>query len=196
LKWWSLKRGLLVGRFQPPHIGHLSAIKSILRECDELIIVVGSAQYSYTFKNPFTAGERIEMIRLMLQEERLPLEKIMIIPIPDIGEHSLWVSKVRTFVPRFDIVYSNNPLVQRLFTDAGCQVKPIELYRREEVVGTLIRKKMIEDEDWREYVPRIVVKYIESIGGVERIKQVCRTDYPERSITTTKCQPSEDSLEL
>jgi hypothetical protein len=55
---------------------------------------------------------------------------------------------------------------------------------------------MIEDEDWREYVPRIVVKYIESIGGVERIKQVCRTDYPERSITTTKCQPSEDSLEL
>lgn len=191
-----MKRGLLIGRFQPPHIGHLSAIKNILRECDELIIVIGSAQYSYTLKNPFTAGERVEMIRLMLQEEGIPVEKIMIIPVPDIGEHSLWVSRVRTFVPRFNVVYSNNPLVQRLFADAGYQVKPIELYRRDEVIGTLIRNKMIGDEDWREHIPRVVVKYIESIGGVERIKQICRTDYPEQSITTTGCQSSEDSLEL
>lgn len=186
---------MFVGRFQPPHTGHLTAIKNILNECDELIIVIGSAQYSYTFKNPFTAGERIEMIRLMLKEEKIPLDKVIIVPIPDIGEHSLWTSRVKTFVPRFDIVYSNNPLVQRLFTDAGYQVKPIELYRREEVIGTLIRKKMVENEGWRQYVPKVVVEYIESIGGVERIKQICKTDYPEESATLSTCQCKEDFLE-
>ncbi|MEM1583242.1 MAG: nicotinamide-nucleotide adenylyltransferase [Nitrososphaerota archaeon] len=190
-----MRRGLFVGRFQPPHIGHLTAIKNILKECDELNIVVGSAQYSYTFKNPFTAGERIEMIRLMLKEENISLDKVIIVPIPDIGEHSLWVSRVKTFVPKFDIVYSNNPLVQRLFADAGYQVKQIELYRREEVIGTLIRKKMIKDEDWKQYIPRIVVEYIDSIRGVERIKQICKTDYPEENISSATCQSPEDSIE-
>jgi len=190
-----VKRGLFIGRFQPPHVGHLSAIRNILRECEELIIVIGSAQFSYTFKNPFTSGERIEMIRLMIKEEGLPLDKIIIVPIPDIGEHSLWVSRVKTFVPRFDIVYSNNPLVQRLFNDAGYQVKPIQLYKREEVIGTLIRRKMIEDKDWREYVPRIVAEYIKSINGVERIKQICKTDYPEERVDSATCRSDEDSLE-
>ncbi|MCS7125639.1 MAG: nicotinamide-nucleotide adenylyltransferase [Aigarchaeota archaeon] len=176
-----MKRGLFIGRFQPPHIGHLTAIKKILQECDEVIIGIGSAQFSYTLKNPFTAGERIEMIRLMLKEENMPLEKVIFVPIPDIGEHSLWVSRVKALTPRFDIVYSNNPLVQILFQDEGYVVKPIELYRRDELVGTLIRKKMIEDEDWREYVPSSVVEYIESIKGVERIKQIIRTDYEVES---------------
>lgn len=195
MAWWSLKRGLFVGRFQPPHIGHLSAIKNILRECDELIIVIGSAQFSYTFDNPFTSGERIEMIRLMIQEEGLPLDRIIVVPIPDIGEHSLWVSRVKTFVPQFDIVYSNNPLVQRLFTDVGHQVKPIELYKRGEMIGTLIRRKMVEDKDWREYVPRAVAKYIESINGVERLKQICKTDYPGLGVEDSTCKSDENSME-
>ncbi|MEN2974078.1 MAG: nicotinamide-nucleotide adenylyltransferase [Candidatus Caldarchaeales archaeon] len=177
-----MKRGLFIGRFQPPHIGHLKAIKKILEECDELIIVIGSAQFSYTLMNPFTAGERIEMIRLMLKEEGIPLEKVILIPIPDIGEHSLWVSRVRTFTPRFDVVYSNNPLVQKLFMDEGYTVKSIELYRRDELVGTLIRKKMIEGEDWKSYTSSSVVEYIKMINGVERMRQISKTDYGQETI--------------
>ncbi|MCF8885440.1 MAG: nicotinamide-nucleotide adenylyltransferase [Nitrososphaerota archaeon] len=174
-----MKRGLFVGRFQPPHIGHLHAIKNIFKECDELVIVIGSAQFSHTFENPFTVGERIEMIRIMLREEGIPLDRVIIVPVPDIGEHSLWVSRVKSFTPRFDVVYSNNPLVQRLFREAGYEVKPIELYQREEIIGTLIRKKMVKDQDWRKHVPSSVIKYIEEIKGVERLKEICKTDYPE-----------------
>ncbi|HDM88409.1 MAG TPA: nicotinamide-nucleotide adenylyltransferase, partial [Candidatus Bathyarchaeota archaeon] len=43
-----MRRGLFIGRFQPPHLGHLHAIKQALEECDELIIVIGSSQYSHT----------------------------------------------------------------------------------------------------------------------------------------------------
>ena len=58
------RRALFVGRFQPFHNGHIHAIGEILEESDELIIVVGSAQMSHEPDNPFTAGERLEMIRL------------------------------------------------------------------------------------------------------------------------------------
>ena len=58
-----VNRGLYVGRFQPFHLGHLGAIKAVLKEIDEFVIVIGSAQYSHNSNNPFTAGERLVMIR-------------------------------------------------------------------------------------------------------------------------------------
>ena len=173
-----MRRGLFVGRFQPPHLGHLHAIKQALADCDELIVVIGSAQYSHTFENPFTTGERIEMLRLALIEEGIDLSRILIIPVPDIGEHSIWVSKIKSFTPRFDVVYTNNPLVQRLFAEEGYEVKALQLYRREEEVGTLIRRRMLEGGSWEELVPRAVAEHIERLGGVERIKQICKSDEP------------------
>ena len=86
-----MKRGLFVGRFQPFHIGHLEIIKKILTEVDELIIIVGSSQYSHRLDDPFTAGERITMIRLALEEIEAEFSRIWIIPVPDVHQHSLWV---------------------------------------------------------------------------------------------------------
>ena len=37
------KRGLLIGRMQPVHKGHISVINETLKEVDELIIGIGSA---------------------------------------------------------------------------------------------------------------------------------------------------------
>ena len=39
-------RGIIIGRFQPPHLGHLEVFKRILGEVDELIVGIGSAQES------------------------------------------------------------------------------------------------------------------------------------------------------
>ncbi|MGF3523208.1 MAG: adenylyltransferase/cytidyltransferase family protein, partial [Candidatus Bathyarchaeia archaeon] len=61
-------RGLYVGRFQPFHLGHLDAIQKILEEVEEIVIVIGSSQYSHNIHNPFTAGERLVMIRKALEE--------------------------------------------------------------------------------------------------------------------------------
>ena len=33
-------RGLMMGRFQPFHLGHLELVKQILNECDEIIIAL------------------------------------------------------------------------------------------------------------------------------------------------------------
>src|SRR5256885_9498938 len=56
-------RALFVGRFQPFHRGHLSMVKRILESNSEIIVGIGSAQYSHTGENPFTAGERYEIDR-------------------------------------------------------------------------------------------------------------------------------------
>ena len=60
-----------MGRFQPFHLGHLELVKQILDQCDEVIIAITSAQFNYLEKDPFTAGERIEMIHNSLKEANL-----------------------------------------------------------------------------------------------------------------------------
>ena len=53
-------RGLMMGRFQPFHLGHLELVKQILDDCDEVIIALTGSQFNYIEKDPFTSGERIE----------------------------------------------------------------------------------------------------------------------------------------
>jgi len=52
---------LFIGRFQPFHSGHLDAIKQISEE--EIIIGIGSSQYSKTEENPYSFEERKKMIK-------------------------------------------------------------------------------------------------------------------------------------
>ncbi len=174
----KVRRGLFVGRFQPPHLGHLHAIKQILSECEEVVIAIGSAQYSHTLENPFTAGERIEMLLMAIRESGIPMERVIVVAVPDVGEHSLWVSKVVSFSPTFQRVYTNNPLVRRLFEEAGYEVKPIILFRRREEMGKVIRQRMIEGGEWESLVPRSVAEFIKKIRGVERLRDAVGKDYP------------------
>lgn len=170
-----MSRGLYVGRFQPFHKGHLEALKWILQHEDEAVIGIGSAQFSHTFDNPFTVGERIEMVRRTLIVENI-LSRCIIVPIPDIGQHSLWVSVVKQYCPRFDRVYSNEPLTRRLFIEAGCQVVSIPQFDREKYDATRIRRLMVEGGPWVELLPAPVVNFIIEVGGVERLKSLMRDD--------------------
>ena len=47
----SIVRGILIGRMQPLHNGHIEVIKKILNEVDEIIIGIGSAQISHELKD-------------------------------------------------------------------------------------------------------------------------------------------------
>lgn len=171
-----VKRGLFVGRFQPFHKGHLEAIKDVLKEVDELGVVIGSAQYSHRKDNPFTAGERVTMIRKALEEAEIPAACWWIVPVPDVHVHMVWVAEVVGYVPKFDVVYSNDPLTKRLFLEAGFKVKPFPLHKREVYSATEIRERILNGKDWKTLVPKSVVKIIEEIGGVERLQDLARTD--------------------
>ncbi len=169
-------RGLYVGRFQPFHLGHLDAIKHVLEEVDELVIVIGSAQYSHNTTDPFTAGERLVMVRKALLEADVDYSKLWIVPVPDVHLHMLWVSAVVGYTPKFSVLYSNEPLTKRLFMEAGFEVKTTSLFKRKIYMSTIVREKMLKDDSWTELVPKSVADFILEIDGVNRLRDLALTD--------------------
>ncbi len=161
-------RALFIGRFQPFHHGHRSVVERLLSEHAEVIICVGSAESPMTKENPFSAGERIEMIRAAFSGEQL--SRMLIIPVRDVNDHSKWVGHVKSLVPYFNAVYSNNEVVADLFHKAGIPLKPVEFFDRGPKEGRLIRELIAKgDPEWKKHVPEGTVKFIESIKGAERL---------------------------
>ena len=171
-------RGFYIGRFQPFHEGHDTMVERISREVDELVVGIGSADKSHTVRNPFTAGERIMMITKTLVEFDLVTYAV---PIEDLNRNSVWVSHVQSMSPRFDVAFSNNPLVVRLFEEAGIEVRQSPMYQREEFEGTEVRERMAADEDWESLVPEAVVEVLDEIDGVDRIQQIAASDSNEEN---------------
>lgn len=170
-------RALIVGRFQPYHLGHHNAVKNILKEADELVIVIGSADNSYSLENPFTAGERTEMIAQSLRSDGL-YENCFIVTVADVNENSLWTTKIISYCPRFDIVYTNNPLVKQLFENAGFKTKKM-VSNFKEIDGVKVRKQLIEGKAWKELVPKKVAQFLETIKSKERLNAIIQKEEKE-----------------
>ena len=168
-----MTRGFYIGRFQPYHNGHHRVVEQIATEVDELVVGIGSAGDSHSARNPFTAGERIMMITKALVDFDLVT---YVVPIEDLERNAVWVSHVQSMSPRFDIAYSNNPLVIRLFEEAGVDVRQSPMFDRDVLEGTEIRDRMIGDDDWQDLVPASVVDVIEETDGIDRIQKVSDTD--------------------
>jgi nicotinamide-nucleotide adenylyltransferase len=162
-------RALLVGRFQPFHGGHLAVVREVRtsRPSEELLLGVGSAQESYTWKNPFTAGERLEMIGRALREANLP--GVLPVPIPDIQRHALWVRYLESMLPPFDRVYTNNPLTQLLFEQSRYTVVRPTMVDRDQFEGESIRRRLAEGRDWVDAVPAAVAMYLKEIDAPARL---------------------------
>lgn len=174
------RRGLVAGRFQPFHNGHLALAKQALSECDELVIVIGSAQFNFIEKDPFTAGERVLMIRAALAEAGVDLSRCYIIPVANDENNARWLAYLRSQVPPFDVVYSGNDFVSHLARsqDPSLAVRVPEFAKRQEYNGTNIRSLIVagKKEEWERLVPPAIAKAIEDVDGIERMKVLARSD--------------------
>jgi len=168
-----MKRGFYIGRFQPYHNGHQSVLEHIAGKVDEIIIGIGSAQLSHMVDNPFTAGERVLMLTRALTSLGCPY---YVIPIEDVQRNALWVAHVRSMTPPFDICYSSNPLVVRLFREAGVRVQSPAMYERDLLSGTEIRRRILEGKSWQKLVPPSVVQVMKEIDGEKRLRQIAQKD--------------------
>jgi nicotinamide-nucleotide adenylyltransferase len=99
-----------------------------------------------------------------------------VIPIEDIQRNALWVAHLRSMTPPFDTCYSSNPLVVRLFSEAGINVQSTAMYKRETLSGTEIRRRMLNNEPWKTLVPPPVVQVLKEIDGVRRLRQIAGDD--------------------
>jgi nicotinamide-nucleotide adenylyltransferase len=171
----------MVGRFQPFHYGHLAAVRYALKKVQYLYVVVGSAQRSHERDNPFTAGERIMMIKSALDGNGVDPSRWMAIPIADADSHALWVSSIESMVPKFDAVFTNDALTFLLFKEEGIEVKSVPYLDRKHYSATNVRDRILERKDWESLVPPQVAKLVKKFGGVERVRSLIRKDLAGRA---------------
>ncbi|MFW6196151.1 MAG: nicotinamide-nucleotide adenylyltransferase [Thermoplasmatota archaeon] len=161
--------GLIIGRFQPFHKGHLEIIKKISKENDKVIVGVGSAQKERETNDPLSGGERIEMIQNALENQDINYE---IFPVPDIDCYPAWPSYVRSILPSFSKVYANSSVVRKLFWKTSIKTVKVEEINREEYSGTEIRNRIKEGKEWKHLVPKEVAEYLEELDMEERLKPI------------------------
>lgn len=185
-------RGFLVGRFQPFHHGHRQLVEEVATDVDELVVGIGSADASHTVRNPFTAGERMVMISNVLTDIDV---QTYVVPLEDIERNAVWVSHVESMCPPFDVVYSNNPLVIRLFEETDYEVRDPQLIERGRLRGTNIRERVVAGEAWRDRVPVAVTETIDEVDGVERLRQIAESDTSEAATRESAGRSPDDGTD-
>ena len=162
--------GLLIGRFQPFHLGHLDAVLFGLARTENLFICIGSSNKSNERKNPFSAEERREMITLSIEPSIT--DRIKIFDIPDVGDHEKWTFEIDKTVPKYDVVFTNDEFTKTLFEKRGTNVIPVVLKDREKFSGTNVRQLIADGKNWQDLVPHGTKKVLDMIDAKNRLKNL------------------------
>ena len=94
------KLGMYLGRFQPFHNGHKSIVDKMLEECEEVLVVIGSADKEDPYKNPFPTWLRMNMINHTYRNK-----PVQVVAIPDrdvIKNDCSWGEYVLTYLDTLD----------------------------------------------------------------------------------------------
>ena len=162
--------GLLIGRFQPFHLGHLDALRFALSKVDKLWIGLGSSNKPLQKNNPFSAEEREEMILSSIDESMK--SRIQIYFIPDLENHIKWIELIDTLVPKFDTVFTNDELTRHLYSKRDVEVLPIPFVKRDILSGTNIRDMIISDQTWEDLVPEGTKNFLYKTSAKQRLKNL------------------------
>jgi len=162
--------GLLIGRFQPFHLGHLDAVLFGLSRVENLFICIGSSNKSNERRNPFSAEERREMIVTSIEPSIA--DRIKIFDVPDVGDHEKWTFEIDKTVPKYDIVFTNDEFTRTLFEKREISVISVILKDREKFSGTNIRNLIAYDRNWRDLVPQGTRNVLDNINAKERLQNL------------------------
>jgi len=183
--------GVVHGRFQPLHQGHMEYILKGKQKCDILIIGLANpdplrTKYDPTnpvrstiSANPFTYYDRYIMVRNTLIEVGIEINEFHIAPFPiNFPEH------LKYYVPPEAVYYIT------IYDAWGIKKKKVleSLGYRVEVLwtrnvsdrfttGEEIRKKILNNEEWKHLVPNAVYLYITQHKLDEKLKTVESTKH-------------------
>jgi len=171
-------RGMIHGRFQPFHNGHLEYLRGAAERSDEVFVGITNPDPSHVKpeasdpvrhlpeSNPYTYAERMLMVKAAAADAGLAGERLHVIPFP-VNTPEVWDS----YVPRDVVQYI------RLFSDwggtkldrlrsAGFQVVVLDEGAEKELSGADVRAAIREGRDWEQLVPPGVAVVIH---GLERV---------------------------
>ena len=196
----TCKKGVIHGRFQGLHLGHLEYLEAALQKCDFLYI--GITNYDITEEkkinnsdenrflrssNPFTYYERCEMIKVALLEKGYDLNRFCFVPFPidnflDITspeDLKRFKRKMFNFVPEeavyFITIYDDwgrdkYNKLLKLVGEDKVDLMWVRSLEEKPISGTKLRNAIINNEDWSKYVVPSVYRYIKENKLDERIK--------------------------
>ena len=179
------KIGVIHGRFQGLHKGHLEYLLEGKKRCNRLIIGItnytGNAKNERISKidnhrldssaNPFTFFERLEMIRAALLDEGISESEFCVVPFPIENPDLLF-----NFVPKsavfFMTIYDDWGRDKfKTLKSLGVNVEVMweRTIEQKPISGSLFRETVKTGGDWESLVPRAVAEYIKENGLCRRI---------------------------
>jgi nicotinamide-nucleotide adenylyltransferase len=164
-----VRRIAMIARWKPVHRGHEAVLQGLLDHAAHALVGIGSSN-RYDARNPFTARETEDMIRIVLEGR----SGTSLIRVPDLDHGPRWRAMVREIFSPVDLFVTENEWVRTLLRDDFPIVHPVELVpaeRRVRVDGTMVRRAMARGDDWRPLVPEKVASYLERQGLVERLRR-------------------------
>jgi len=185
----NTNRGLMIGRYQPFHLGHLSLAEQILSECEELVVAIGSPEANFSLNDPFTTGERITMVHETLKKRGLRMSDCYVLPVPNSDNNYTWFDGIRSMIPKVKTVYSGNQFVQ-LLLPGNLKVKSPTFVKSKIFNGTRIRNLIVRNGNWQDLVPTPVALFIKEIDGVSRLKKLKKTQVEQERVLASGLKKS------
>lgn len=175
--------GMIHGRFQPFHRGHLEYALAALARCSHLIVgitnpdpsvIVAEAadpQRHLPAANPFTFFERQWMVRAALIEAGVDIARASVVPFP-IHHPERWQHYCPAEVTQFVRLFSDwgQEKLQRLEAH-GWPVEVLDAGQEKQVSGSEVRHKIIAGQEWETLVPVAVAEIIRSIEVERRLQK-------------------------
>ena len=173
-----MARYIVLGRFQPFHMGHEYLVKSALEHLeagDQLVVAIGSKQAGWEPDNPWTAEERQAMIQAWATQADAEIE---IVAIEDINDPPNWVSHAEKIHGK-GILVTTDQATAELYRESEVEVRILEMNQREQFEGWRVRQtaKMLstvyDDEAVREVlkasIPPSVIEWLIETDGLFRL---------------------------
>lgn len=155
------KTALIIGRFQPFHLGHLYLLKETLKIADKVVFGIGSASI-FDENNPMDYETRRKIIKAVFYKEKIEDRLLKIVPLEDFFNDEKWLNNLKEKVGKFDVVVSNNDWTNNIMEKAGYKVKRFPYYKRELYEGWRIRKLINNQGEWQKRVPDYLINFIKN----------------------------------
>lgn len=166
--------GMVHGRFQPFHLGHLAYVRLAAARCQQLVVGITNADPSHVRvepadprrstaeANPFPYHLRYRMVREALTEAGI--DPVAVVPFP-IHEPELWPHYVPGGTVHLIRVLSpwGEQKLQRLQAH-GHEVEVLGAPSGTEVSGTQVRRLLADGGAWADLVPPTVARLLTPAG--------------------------------
>jgi nicotinamide-nucleotide adenylyltransferase len=171
-------RGMIHGRFQPFHNGHLEYLKGAAALSEELFVGITNPDRErikpeasdplrhLPESNPYTYVERLLMVKAAAADAGIEAERVHVVPFP-VNEPKLWPAYVPDDVVQYIRLFSDwgGTKLDRLRA-AGYEVVVLDEGAEKEVSGAEVREALRTGGDWEAMVPPGVAVLLKRLDRV------------------------------